>query len=404
MRVLLVAGEYPPHMFGGGATFMYNLARGLAKLGVDVTVVAHRLSRTPFRSTFVEHDKDWGLRIVWVTIPSYIYPRHVTFQLYAKSLIQTLSSRHDVIHINTGLYYPFLRPVFTDMRKPVIVTIHGDPITVYRIALKLKSSPISKIYGILHMLESSNALSYELNELIPVFVSKHVKETLSKVFKISKQSAIIYNGIDFTVLQKALETPPKTRYFELLVKAKSQGYKILVYPARLHPIKNHLLLIVALSKLVRKNKQILLILAGEGPTKNFIERTSNKLHVENNVILAGRLPYDETIRIMSLADLIPFPSLYEACPISLIEALWLGKKVIAFDLPYVHEIRHGNVLVAKTSEEFIELLEEALSLNSRLVIGRRSLNESELLEEFSVNRMVTRYLELYKRVIGEHHG
>jgi glycosyltransferase involved in cell wall biosynthesis len=404
LRVLLVAGEYPPHMFGGGATFMYNLARGLVKSGVEVTVVAHRLSRTLFRNTFVEFDKDGNLRIVWVTIPSYVYPRHVTFQLYVKSLIQTFSSRHDVIHINTGLYYPFLRPVFTNIGKPVIVTIHGDPVTVYKIALKLKSGLLSKVYGALHMLESINALRYELSELIPVFVGKHVKETLSKVFKISKQFAIIYNGIDFTVLQKALETPPKTKYFELLVKAKLQGYKILVYPARLHSIKNHLLLIIALSKLVRKNKQILLILAGEGPTKNFIERVSIRLQVENNVILAGRLPYDETIRLMSLADLIPFPSLYEACPLSLIEALWLGKKVIAFDLPYIHEIRHENILVAKTPEEFIELLEEALSLNFRLAIGKHSLNESKLLEKFSVNHMVARYLELYRRVIGERYG
>jgi 1,4-alpha-glucan branching enzyme len=395
--VLLVAGEYPPHMFGGGATFMYNLARGLAKLGVEVTVVAHRLSRTPFRSTFVEHDKDGDLRIVWVTIPSYIYPRHVTFQLYAKSLIQTLSSRHDVIHINTGLYYPFLRPVFTDMRKPVIVTIHGDPITVYRIALKLKSSPISKIYGILHMLESSNALSYELNELIPVFVSKHVKETLSKVFKISKPSAIIYNGIDFTVLQKALETPPKTRYFELLVKAKSQGYKILVYPARLHPIKNHLLLIVALSKLVRKNKQILLILAGEGPTKNFIERTSNKLHVENNVILAGRLPYDETIRIMSLADLIPFPSLYEACPITVIEALWLNKKVLALDLFGFRELRHRNLVIAKSVKEYIEYLESMLYSNT---CPEETSAENDELRKFSLTYMVQNYLQLYNKTLS----
>jgi 1,4-alpha-glucan branching enzyme len=402
--VLLVAGEYPPHMFGGGATFMYNLARGLVKSGVEVTVVAHRLSRTLFRNTFVEFDKDGNLRIVWVTIPSYVYPRHVTFQLYVKSLIQTFSSRHDVIHINTGLYYPFLRPVFTNIGKPVIVTIHGDPVTVYKIALKLKSGLLSKVYGALHMLESINALRYELSELIPVFVGKHVKETLSKVFKISKQFAIIYNGIDFTVLQKALETPPKTKYFELLVKAKLQGYKILVYPARLHSIKNHLLLIIALSKLVRKNKQILLILAGEGPTKNFIERVSIRLQVENNVILAGRLPYDETIRLMSLADLIPFPSLYEACPLSLIEALWLGKKVIAFDLPYINEIRHENILVAKTPEEFIELLEEALSLKFRLAIGKHSLNESKLLEKFSVNHMVARYLELYRRVIGERYG
>jgi len=395
--VLLVAGEYPPHMFGGGATFMYNLARGLAKLGVEVTVVAHRLSRTPFRSTFVEHDKEGGLRIVRVTVPSYIYPRHVTFQLYAKSLIQTLSSRHDVIHINTGLYYPFLRPVFTDMRKPVIVTIHGDPITVYKISLKLKSSLISKIYGTLHMLESINALSYELSELIPVFVSKHVKETLSKVFKISKPFAIIYNGIDFTVLKKALETPSKTRYFELLVKAKSQGYKILVYPARLHPIKNHLLLIIALSKLIRINRQILLILIGEGPTKNFVEKISNKLHVESNVILTGRLPYDETIRIMSLADLIPFPSLYEACPITVIEALWLNKKVLALDLFGFRELHHKNLVIAKSVEEYIEYLESMLYSNT---CPEETSAENDELRKFSLTYMVQNYLQLYNKTLS----
>lgn len=398
MRVLLVAGEYPPHMFGGGATFMYNLARGLTMLGVEVTVVAHRLSRTLFRNTFVEFDKDGNLRIVWVTIPSYIYPRHVTFQLYAKSLIQTLSSRHDVTHINTGLYYPFLRPVFTNIRKPVIVTIHGDPITAYKIALKLKSSLLSKVYGTLHMLESINALSYELSELIPVFVGKHVKETLSKVFKISNPFAIIYNGIDFTVLQKALETPPKTKYFELLVKARSQGFKILVYPARLYPIKNHLLLITALSKLVRKNKQILLILIGEGPTKNFIERVSNKLHIESNVILTGRLPYDETIRIMSLADLIPFPSLYEACPITVIEALWLGKKVLALDLFGFRELRHRNLVIAKSVKEYIEYLEFMLCSNT---YPEETPTENDELRKFSLTYMVQNYLQLYNKALSD---
>ena len=398
MRVLLIAGEYPPHMFGGGATFMYNLSHGLADLGVKVTVIAHSLSKTISRNTFVESDKNGNLRIVWVTIPSYTYPRHVVFQLYAKSLIQSLSSRHDIVHINTGLYYPFLRPVFANLRKPVIVTIHGDPITVYTTALRLNSSPLSKIYGALHMLESSNALRYELSELIPVFVSKHLRETLSRVFKISEPSAIIYNGIDLAVLQKALETPPKTRYFELLVKAKAQGYKLLVYPARLYPIKNHLLLITALSKLIRKDKKLLLVLVGPSLVKSFIERVSNKLHVESNVVLTGRLPYDETIRLMSLADLIPFPSLYEACPITVIEALWLNKKVLALDLPSFRELCHRNLIIAKNAKEYIEHLEFILYSNT---YPEEISMENDELRKFSLIYMVQNYLKLYDKALSD---
>jgi 1,4-alpha-glucan branching enzyme len=396
--VLLIAGEYPPHMFGGGATFMHNLAHGLAKLGVEVTVIAHSLSKTLSRNTFVELDRNRNLKIVWVTIPFYGYPRHVVFQLYAKPLVQILANKYDIVHINTGLYYPFLRPVFTNLRKPIVVTIHGDPITVYTIALRLKSSPLSKIYGALHMLESGNALRYELSELTPVFVSKHLRETLDKVFKISKMSFVIYNGIDLANLQKALETPSKTKYFEILTKAKAQGFKILVYPARFYPIKNHLLLIVALSKLIRKSKQILLVLTSEGPTKNFIERVSNKLHVESNVILTGRLPYDETVRLLSLADLIPFPSLYEACPIAVIEALWLNKKVLTLDLPSFRELCHRNLIIAKNAKEYIEHLEFMLYSNTYL---EETPIENDELRKFSLTYMVQSYLELYNKILSD---
>jgi glycosyltransferase involved in cell wall biosynthesis len=177
-----------------------------------------------------------------------------------------------------------------------------------------------------------------------------------------------------------------------------QGYKILVYPARLHPIKNHLLLIIALSKLIRKNKQILLILAGEGPTKNFIERVSIKLQVESNVILAGRLPYDETIRIMSLADLIPFPSLYEACPITIIEALWLSKKVLALDLFGFRELRHRNLVIAKSVKEYIEYLEFMLCSNT---YPEETPTENDELRKFSLTYMVQNYLQLYNKALSD---
>ncbi|MEM3449740.1 MAG: glycosyltransferase family 4 protein, partial [Nitrososphaerota archaeon] len=397
-----ISGEYPPYMFGGGATFMYYLSRSLADKGVDVTVVSMKFSKRFSRDIEVEEPNS-RLRVLRVAVPVYLYPRHEVFQLVARPLISELIKEHDVVHLNTGLYYPFLRDIIKKSGKPAIATIHGDPTLVYKLSLNLHLSPSETIYGLLHMSESHIALKKELKELHPVFVSKSLYETMRSKYEFHRYS-IIYNGVDFKYIDKAVNSKPKTRFYEVVIKTKERGYKVLVYPARLHPIKNHPTLVKILWFLIKKyDPRILLVLIGDGVSRQSIIRLAKRLEVSRNILVTGKLPYDETLRILNLADAIPYVSLYEAHPLAVIEALYLGKPVITFNLPYIKEIRDicisfnysCNIILANNLEEIIWNLLNVLNSNNPLKCERR------FIDLFNIIYMVNSYIKLYEKISSQ---
>ncbi|MEM2288552.1 MAG: glycosyltransferase family 4 protein [Sulfolobales archaeon] len=396
MRVLLVSGEYPPYMFGGGATFMYYLSRGLADKGVDVTVVSMKFSKRFSRDIEVEEPNS-RLRVLRVAVPVYLYPRHEVFQLVARPLISELIKEHDVVHLNTGLYYPFLRDIVMKSGKPAIVTIHGDPILVYKLLLNLHLSPSETMYGLLHMGESHTALKKELKELHPVFVSKSLYEAMRSKYEFRRYS-IIYNGVDFNYIDKAVNSKPKTRFYEVVVKAEEHGYKVLVYPARLHPIKNHSTLVKILWFLIKKyDPRILLVLIGDGVSRQSIIKLAKKLGVTKNILMTGKLPYDETLRILNLADAVPYVSLYEAHPLALVEALYLGKPIVTFNLPYVKEVLGictslGISCYIRSVDSAKRFVEELCGILANSVSNNR---KRIFIERFSIDYMTNTYIKLY---------
>ncbi|MEM5822796.1 MAG: glycosyltransferase family 4 protein, partial [Ignisphaera sp.] len=372
-----------------------------ADKGINVTVVSMKFSKRCSRNAEVEEPNS-RLRVLRVAVPIYLYPRHDVFQLVARPLISELVKEHDVVHLNTGLYYPFLRDIVKKSGKPAIVTIHGDPILVYKLLLNLHLSPSETMYGLLHMSESHIALKKELKELHPVFVSKSLYETMKSKYEFHGYS-IIHNGVDFNYIDKAINSKPKTRFYKVVVNAKERGYKVLVYPARLYPIKNHYTLVKILWLLIKRHDpRILLVFTSDGVSRQSIIRSAKKIGVSKNVLMTGKLPYDETLRILNLADAVSYVSLYEAHPLAVIEALYLGKPVISFNLPYVEEIQDVcisfnyscNVMLANNLEEFLWNLLNVLNSNDFPKYERR-----RFIDLFNVNHMVNSYMKLYEKIL-----
>jgi len=219
-----------------------------------------------------------------------------------------------------------------------------------------------------------------------------------------RRYSIIYNGVDFNYIDKAVNSKPKTRFYEVVVKAKERGCKVLVYPARLYPIKNHSTLVKILWFLIKKyDPRILLVLTSDGISRQSIIRLAKKLGVSKNILMTGKLPYDETLRILNLADAVPYVSLYEAHPLAVIEALYLGKPVVTFNLPYVKEIRDicisfnysSNIILANNLEEFIWNLLNVLNSNNPLKCERK------FIDLFNINYMVNSYIKLYEKILSQ---
>jgi D-inositol-3-phosphate glycosyltransferase len=99
MRVLLVCHYFPPHV-GGIETVAYNEARGLARSGVDVTVL----------TSGARHDVTWehGYRLVRVPVWNEFERRmRVPFPVFAPRVVREAhhwANRADVVHVHDAFY------------------------------------------------------------------------------------------------------------------------------------------------------------------------------------------------------------------------------------------------------------------------------------------------------------
>jgi len=101
----ILTHEYPPFIFGGIGTFAQNLAEGLTRLNVDVTVIAGSSLQQPKRTLT---DGKHPVEILWVP-RGLLPPRHLWFQLKNVDLIRKELGECDIVHGQDCSAFPMLQ-------------------------------------------------------------------------------------------------------------------------------------------------------------------------------------------------------------------------------------------------------------------------------------------------------
>lgn len=172
---------------------------------------------------------------------------------------------------------------------------------------------------------------------------------------------------------------------------KEQGVKaILLSAGRLMPSKRLDLLISAFGRLP-DYQQYRLILLGEGAERKKLESLIHELNLQKYISMPGFVsnPY----AWMSRADVFVMSSDYEGLPLSLIEALACGCKVVSTDCPSgpAEILEQGNLgtLVAPGSADALATgILAALESRSELKLRPQQLSRYE------AGRIAEQYLEL----------
>lgn len=140
---------------------------------------------------------------------------------------------------------------------------------------------------------------------------------LKRTFHIKNPIRVLYNLFDIQAIQHSLAYPTQ----------KNSRPFTLITIGRLDEGKNHHLLLEALSKLNRKDVQLVII--GKGPQKSRLLASIKEHRLEGQVELAGFIstpfPY------LAQSDIFLFASRYEGFPNVLVEALASGCAVISTD-------------------------------------------------------------------------
>lgn len=110
--------------------------------------------------------------------------------------------------------------------------------------------------------------------------------------------------------------------------------------ARLMPQKGHADLLHACAQLAAQGLDLRLLLAGDGPLRQELTALAARLQLTNQVQFLGVVPHAELPALLARSDLIVLPSYWEGMPLALIEALSVGKPIVASAVGGNPEIVH----------------------------------------------------------------
>lgn len=174
----------------------------------------------------------------------------------------------------------------------------------------------------------------------------------------------------------------------------------LVTVGRLHPHKNHNLMIEAVANLPEVlRSQVKLTIIGEGTNEARIalSRRVEELGISAQVTLAG--PSSDVPMALNSQDIFLMSSTTEGMPIALIEAAFAGLPCIVTDVGGCREVVEscGNGFVVPLDvAAFTSALIQMLTTSG--LIERFSANALERVHEFSIEETADRHMVLYREL------
>lgn len=163
--------------------------------------------------------------------------------------------------------------------------------------------------------------------------------------------------------------------------------------ARLVQEKGHLGLIRAFAAArqgASQNSE--LVLVGDGPMRAVLEREVADLGLTGCVTLLGALPEEPTLHEIAKSDVLVLASLIEGLPVCLMEAMALGKPVIAprvAGIPEMIQDGHNGLLFSPSDWNGLMHALRALVKNDKLCARLSSAGRDTIEEEFDIRLAVT---------------
>jgi len=289
---------------------------------------------------------------------------------------QTISQGVDVLHTHNVLPHYYATAASLGLKVRRISTRHD-------MGVHLKGKRMNFLY---------NLSLYKTHAVVAVCEaarSRFVGERIVPQNLIS----VIYNGIP------AINTNPngKTSDTRKKLSLPLEG-PIVGSIGRLNVVKDYDTLIRAFAEVLKAYPTAKLVIAGNGPEKDNLQRLIDSLQVQENVVLLGERSDAE--ELLEQFDVFALTSLTEGFSVALVEAAWSGVPIVATDVGGNKEIVMDNetgFLVEPKNVHDIKTKIEALLSNDalRLTFGKTSRKHAE--KHWTLELMRDRYKAAYLR-------
>lgn len=294
--------------------------------------------------------------------------------------------KFDIIHTHTSVGGFLGRIAARARRVPVVLwSIHGWAFNY----------PIGYI---------QKRLIYTIEKVLDYFtdhyvaVSRNMKEIgICAGIAATEKVSVIYNGIE--VNQYTPQGDSKKLREKLGI---SEGISAIGIIGRIEPQKAVDDFLRA-AKIVRNNiSNVRFLVVGDGPLRYEMERLSTELGIEDAVLFTG---WQNNVKeYIMVIDILCISSLWEALPFLLLEAMAMGKPVVASHVGGIPEVVEDNktgILVPPSrpdlsADAIIRLINDRTTAKEMGAAGKRRVQQM-----FSTTQMVANYEKLYLNLLGE---
>lgn len=331
-----------------------------------ISILANFLSDKGYRVEIVCMSKP----LVFYTISKNVQVTFAEKETSSKFLpIKMLWLRQHVKHTSPDIVVAFLERVYCvtllslwGLSIPIISSERNDP----------RFTPLLK--KILRSLLLWRTTSF-------VVQTEYIKNYYSK--SIQKRTKIIPNPISENIFNVHVDNKEKR----------------IISVGRLFPQKNHKMLIDAFYQIADRYPDYNLMIYGEGPLRDKLQKQINRLLLKNRVFLLGRS--SEIFSEMASSELFCLSSNYEGMSNSLLEAACLGLPIISTDVSGAQELItngvNGFIIPVNATDKMAECM---MKLLDNVELKRNfSIKIKEQVENYRVNKIVAQWESLILDVL-----
>jgi len=361
---------------GGSGVVATELGKSLARLGNDVHFIT---SSHPSR--LVGYDE----RVYFHRVVTGEYPLFQGYTPYSLSLavkIREVAEQYslDLVHVHYAIPHAtsaFLaREMLKPQRLPTMTTLHGTDIT---------------LVGMMPSYYEITRFSIEKSDAVTA-VSEFLRKETIREFRIERPIEVVHNFVD-TELFRA-ECDPAVR-----ARLSPGGERVIMHVSNFRKVKN-LPVVVDVFNEVQRLIPSRLVLVGDGPEREAVERRTEELGLDEKVVFLGDQEY--IADLLPAADVFLLPSQHESFGLAALEAMSCGVPVVGSKiggLPEVIAHEETGYLCDPNDVESMKAIVVGLFRNEEL---RRSIGRSareRAIQEFNRDRVVARYVSAYHRLL-----
>ena len=362
--------------FGGSGVVATELGIELSKRGHEIHFITYN---QPVRLELLNNNVHYHE----VNVPEYPLFHYQPYELALSSKLVDMVKLHriELLHVHYAIPHAYAAYMAKMMLQeegiyvPIVTTLHGTDITL------VGSHPFYK-----------TAVTFSINKSDAVTtVSQSLKDDTLRLFDIKNEIHVVPNFIDLDKYNHTFTDCQR-------VMMAKDNEKIITHISNLRKVKR-VQDVVSIFYNIQKQIPAKLMLVGEGPEREKIERQCERLGILDRVIFFGKS--NEIDKILCFSDLFLLPSETESFGLAALEAMASSVPVISSNTGGIPEVNvqgvSGFLSNVGDVEEMTKNALYILSDETRLQTFKENARKQAL--NFDLHAIVPLYESIYQETL-----